>query len=202
MVEQQAFRDLTVLQKLFLNSTSIICDRDIADFLEFLAKAKPYPNARFVCAFPPELQGRRLQSLSPSQLTPYDKPRPKIARLPESRSVTVGSNVTLNCSVSLLSDSAAAGVTIRWKKDDRLMVKPETGNSTAMDQGNATVVVTSSLMLFDVDRSDSGSYQCIANNNFGTVFSSRSRIAVHVFPTFVKHPQVWRNYPKHYVKNH
>ncbi|XP_055333115.1 leucine-rich repeats and immunoglobulin-like domains protein 3 [Paramacrobiotus metropolitanus] len=181
--EPDAFRGLSSLHNLKLNTSSFICDCDISGFLH-LVQTRSYPDAHFSCFFPPELRGKELRSLTPGQLKCYDKPRPKIESDPESRVVVVGSNITIQCSASFPTDSAAI---IRWKKDDTPVANAIT-TTTARLNGSVMVYV-SKLTIPQTERSNSGNYQCIATNNFGTVYSSKAKVAVHVFPVFVKHPQ-------------
>lgn len=101
--------------------------------------------------------------------------KPKITEEPKSQVAIKGSNLTLTC---IAMSSSLSHFTISWKRDN---VDLSTDMYAVLY--NTSDVLNNSLVISEfkvpnVDKEVSGKYQCIASNEYGSTYSSRSRITV------------------------
>ena len=138
-----------------------------------------------------------------------DFPKPFITEEPRTKVVLKGENVTLTCRAE---STASSPMTCLWKKDN-LIFKGSQAITIGRSSDGRSNQMTSELLLHNISDEDSGRYQCVVSNDFGSTYSSRASIAVHgnepasiffisvrdgqcvfvfavflVFPTFTKTP--------------
>ena len=65
-----------------------------------------------------------------------------------------------------------------WKKDN-LVYKGSQVVTLARSPDGRTSHMTSELVLQNITDYDSGRYQCVVSNDFGSTYSSRAKITVH-----------------------
>lgn len=95
---------------------------------------------------------------------------------PQSTQAVVGSRVTLNC----LPPKGLPEPVISWQK----------GNNTIsiQEDGRLSIHPAGDLVIDNVQRSDSGTYKCVATNMVGTVVSNLANLIVQERPVFTKKP--------------
>ncbi|OQR69532.1 leucine-rich repeats and immunoglobulin domains protein 3-like [Tropilaelaps mercedesae] len=202
-ISQDAFRVLKRISELRLNTTALLCDCGLSWLPDWLRLARLEQRVTARCAFPLELRGRNIFSISSASRDAawpcgvFSKP--EILESPQSPLLALkGHNVTLVCRASMNTTVGAELVTFDWRKENRIL-RPADG-PTASDRSLAfetfadtdpvtnRTVFTSRLQLRSVADGDEGKYQCIARNRFGSSYANRSRVSVHVFPSFTKTP--------------
>lgn len=101
--------------------------------------------------------------------------KPKITEEPKTQVAIKGANLTLTC---IATSSSLSHFTISWKRDNiDLSTDMYAVLYNTSDVLNNSMVV-SELKIMHVDKDIAGKYQCIASNEYGSTFSSRSRISV------------------------
>ncbi|GIY17995.1 leucine-rich repeats and immunoglobulin-like domains protein 1 [Caerostris extrusa] len=179
-IEENAFDDLTHLHQLDLNSSSLLCDCNLA----WMSTGFPF-KVQAKCGYPDRLLGISLFEVPPSQLICESSPKPVIIKEPPTKITLKGENVSLECQAR---SSGNSEMKFHWRKDGRLLqsVRHPTRNFS-IRQGNYTLS-TSILNIKGIRDEDEGRYQCVISNVFGSVYSGKARITVHVFPVFTKIP--------------
>ncbi|XP_022651990.1 leucine-rich repeats and immunoglobulin-like domains protein 1 isoform X2 [Varroa destructor] len=214
-INQEAFRVLKRISELRLNTTALLCDCGLSWLPEWLRSVGVERHIVARCAFPLELKGRDVLSFGPSynwSCGVFSKP--EILESPQSPLLALkGRNVTLSCKATMNTTVGAELILFDWRKENRILRSSDasllyTGTSSTSeissppasasgrsletfantDPATNRTVFTSRLQLFSVVDGDEGKYQCIARNRFGSSYSNRSRVSVHVFPTFTKKP--------------
>jgi hypothetical protein len=103
-----------------------------------------------------------------------DFPNPRITEDPKTEVALKGGNVTLRCKAV---SSSQVKMTVQWKKDN---VDFHGGNITnfARSPNGKGTELNSVLFLSNISDSDTGKYQCVASNNYGTTYSLKAKISV------------------------
>ncbi|XP_065572709.1 leucine-rich repeats and immunoglobulin-like domains protein 3 isoform X2 [Artemia franciscana] len=195
-LEDNPFAEIRGLSEIHVNTSSLLCDCQLRWLTEWLRVIDFGSEMIMKCAHPETLQGLPLAAVPLQSLVCDDYPKPLVTEEPKGQIALRGGNFTLRCT----AESTAAGIiSFQWKKDDVVLtlseisslsegsVIDETLNSKISDDEKKTVT-TSELVFSNVTDSDGGRYQCIASNSFGTTYSSKAKILVHVFPSFTKVP--------------
>ncbi|XP_055929380.1 leucine-rich repeats and immunoglobulin-like domains protein 3 [Argiope bruennichi] len=179
-IEENAFDDLMHLHELYLNTSSLLCDCNLA----WMPKEFHF-KAHAVCGYPERLQGISVFEISPTEMVCESSPKPVIIKEPPTKITLKGENVTLECQAR---SSGNSEMKFHWRKDGKLLqsVRHPTRNFS-IRQGNYTLS-TSILNIRNIQDEDEGRYQCVISNAFGSVYSGKARITVHVFPVFTKIP--------------
>jgi hypothetical protein len=86
-----------------------------------------------------------------------------------------GENLTLTCRAE---STASSAMTCLWKKDN-VVYKGSQVVTLGRSPDGRTNQMTSELLLHNITDEDSGRYQCIVSNDFGSAYSSRAAITVH-----------------------
>lgn len=179
-IEKNAFDDLKLLHELYLNTSSLLCDCNSA----WISKEFHY-KIHAVCSYPERFQGLSVFEISHTEMLCESSPKPVIVKEPHTKITLKGENVTLECQARTSDKSE---MKFHWRKDGRLLLSPRhPTRNYRIRQGNFTVS-TSILNIRNIQDEDEGHYQCVVSNTFGSVYSNKSHITVHVFPVFTKIP--------------
>jgi len=104
-----------------------------------------------------------------------DFPKPFITDEPQTKVALKGENVTLTCKAA---STATSPMSCIWKKDN-LVYKGSQVVTLARSPDGRTSQMTSQLVLKNITDDDTGRYQCVVSNDFGSTYSSRAKITVH-----------------------
>ncbi|KDR15620.1 hypothetical protein L798_09433, partial [Zootermopsis nevadensis] len=183
-VQENAFSSMSELKELLINTTSLLCDCRLKWFPAWLEKAVFQTPIIAICAYPEWLQGKFVTQVHPGKFTCDDFPNPRITEDPMTQVALKGGNVTLHCKAV---SSSQVKMTILWKKDNLDFQGGNITNFARSPNGKGTEH-DSFVYLANISDSDTGKYQCVASNNYGTTYSLKAKISVLIFPTFVKTP--------------
>ncbi|XP_012280255.1 leucine-rich repeats and immunoglobulin-like domains protein 3 [Orussus abietinus] len=183
-IQENAFVSVPSLTKLKMNTGALVCDCGL-QWLSVWLRTHDYEDAEVSCGYPHWLQGMQLTQLHHENFTCDEFPKPRIIEEPVSRLGIMGRNVTMTCRASSTSDSP---LRFTWKRDN---VELKNGNfQTDSDSSNGTVnEAISILCLTNLTRNDTGKYQCMVSNAYGTTYSSKAKLTVLVFPEFINEPK-------------
>ncbi|XP_041459395.1 leucine-rich repeats and immunoglobulin-like domains protein 3 [Lytechinus variegatus] len=183
-VENNAFEGMPQLNQLLVNSSSMVCDCQMAWFPVWVKENNLGEGVDGRCAHPDSLQGMDIFSVDPEVFTCDDRLKPFIIREPETTVSLKNDNVSLICTAGSTSD---VPVTLLWKKDKAIM---EDANPIYFERLNPNGVneYTSVLSLSHIKEENQGRYQCIISNEFGVTYSKKARVTVHIFPSFTVTP--------------
>ncbi|XP_037552186.1 leucine-rich repeats and immunoglobulin-like domains protein 3 [Nematolebias whitei] len=190
-IQGNAFSQMQNLDELLLNTSSLLCDCQLKWLPIWVAEQTFLPCVNASCAHPQMLKGRSVFSVNQEEFVCDDFPKPQITVQPETQSTLKGSNVTFVCSAASSSDSP---MTFAWKKDNEVLNDAEIHNQAHLrvqeGAGIETEVTeyTTTLQLRNVDFSSEGKYQCVISNHFGSSYSTKARLTVHILPSFTKMP--------------
>lgn len=183
-VQENAFSGMLDLKELILDTESLLCDCKLKWFPAWLETTNFKAHIIAVCAYPERLEGKFVTQVHPGNFTCDDFPNPRFTEDPKTQVALKGGNATLNCKA--LSSSHVKMI-IQWKKDNLDLQGRNVTNFARSLSGKGTEHV-SVLFLSNISDSDTGRYQCVASNNYGTAYSQKAKISVLIFPTFVKTP--------------
>ncbi|XP_033610004.1 leucine-rich repeats and immunoglobulin-like domains protein 3 isoform X2 [Cryptotermes secundus] len=183
-VQENAFSSMSELKELLINTTSLLCDCKLKWFPAWLEATNFQTPIIAVCAYPEWLEGKLVTQVHPGNFTCDDFPNPRITEDPKTQVALKGGNVTLRCKAV---SSSHVKMTVQWKKDNLDFQGGNISNFARSPNGKGTEH-DSVLSLVNISDSDTGRYQCVASNNYGTTYSLKARISVLIFPTFVKTP--------------
>ncbi|KAG7307200.1 hypothetical protein JYU34_007353 [Plutella xylostella] len=181
-IQQHAFASMTKLKKLHLNSTSLLCDCNLLWIVKWIRDKAEQRYITATCAYPSEVHGVSITKLKEENCG--DSPKPKIVENPKTHLAIKGRSANLLCSAT---SNPFNNMTFLWRKNNGNMSNPvvyENITITTMGQPRATSVLT----IPNVSHADSGKYQCVVTNNFGTTYSSKAKINIVTFPRFIKTP--------------
>uniref|UniRef100_A0AAR2JVJ3 Ig-like domain-containing protein n=1 Tax=Pygocentrus nattereri TaxID=42514 RepID=A0AAR2JVJ3_PYGNA len=183
------FSALNNLRKLHLNTSSLLCDCQLKWFPQWVAEHAFQPLVNASCAHPQLLKAKSVFAVSQDEFVCDDFPKPQITVQPETQSAIKGTNVTFVCSAASSSDSP---MTFAWKKDNEILNDAEIHNQAHLrSQGGEVSQVTeytTTLQLRHVESSSEGKYQCVISNHFGSTYSAKAKLTVHMLPSFTKMP--------------
>lgn len=197
-IQDGAFSELSALQELRLNSSSLLCDCQLKWLPPWLdANGALAATVDLKCGHPEPLVGSVVQNVSIHNFTcgkltsltvlssnveltvsflKDDFPKPFITEEPMTKVALKEENVTLTCKAE--STSAASPMNAIWKKDN-LVFRGSQVVTFARSPDGRTNLMTSELLLQNITDEDAGRYQCIVSNDFGSTYSSRAKITVH-----------------------
>uniref|UniRef100_A0A8C8DUW0 Leucine-rich repeats and immunoglobulin-like domains 3 n=1 Tax=Oryzias sinensis TaxID=183150 RepID=A0A8C8DUW0_9TELE len=174
-----------------LNTSSLLCDCHLKWLPVWVTEQTFLLRLNASCAHPQTLKGRSVFAVGQEELVCVDFPKPQITVQPETQSALKGNNVTFLCTAASSSDSP---MTFAWKKDNEVLNDAEIHNQAHLRVqgrvGGETEVTeyTSTLQLRTVDFSSEGKYQCVISNHFGSSYSTKAKLTVHMLPSFTKMP--------------
>ncbi|KAI4878864.1 hypothetical protein NFI96_012047 [Prochilodus magdalenae] len=188
-IQGNAFSQMKKLEELHLNTSSLLCDCQLKWFPQWVAEHAFQPLVNASCAHPQLLKAKSVFTVSLDEFVCDDFPKPQITVQPETQSAIKGTNVTFVCSAASSSDSP---MTFAWKKDNEVLNDAEIHNQAHLrSQGCEVCQVTeytTTLQLRHVESSSEGKYQCVISNHFGSTYSAKAKLTVHMLPSFTKMP--------------
>lgn len=183
-IQNNSFDSMKSLKKLRLDSSSLLCDCQLQWLPGWLESNGLKQMVSATCAYPEWLKGKSVFDVKAEDFTCEDFPKPYFTEEPKTQIALKGDNVTLTCKAA---SSSSSNVTFQWKKDNNVLHHASTNNFAQASSGEITVYTTI-LSLLNVSDRDNGLYQCVISNDFGSAYSQKANLAVHVFPTFTKTP--------------
>uniref|UniRef100_A0A673JVC1 Leucine-rich repeats and immunoglobulin-like domains protein 3 n=1 Tax=Sinocyclocheilus rhinocerous TaxID=307959 RepID=A0A673JVC1_9TELE len=185
-VQANAFSQMKKLSELHLNTSSLLCDCQLKWFSPWVAEHAFLSLVNASCAHPHLLKGRSVFAVAHDEFVCDDFPKPQITVQPETQSAIKGTNVTFVCSAASSSDSP---MTFSWKKDNEILNDAEIHNQAHLrSQVSEVTEYTTTLQLRHVEFTSEGRYQCVISNHFGSSYSTKAKLTVHMLPYFTKMP--------------
>uniref|UniRef100_A0A671TA70 Leucine rich repeats and immunoglobulin like domains 3 n=1 Tax=Sinocyclocheilus anshuiensis TaxID=1608454 RepID=A0A671TA70_9TELE len=185
-VQANAFSQMKKLTELHLNTSSLLCDCQLKWFSPWVSEHAFLPLVNASCAHPHLLKGRSVFAVAHDEFVCDDFPKPQITVQPETQSAIKGTNVTFVCSAASSSDSP---MTFAWKKDNEILNDAEIHNQAHLrSQVSEVTEYTTTLQLRHVEFTSEGRYQCVISNHFGSSYSTKAKLTVHMLPYFTKMP--------------
>ncbi|KAK0173757.1 hypothetical protein PV328_006905 [Microctonus aethiopoides] len=182
-IQENAFSPMPSLSTLKMNTGSLVCDCGL-QWLSVWLRTHRHNDAKVRCGYPHWLKTMPLTQLHHANFTCDEFPKPRIIEEPSSQMSIKGDNVTLICKASSTADTP---LNFTWKHEnvDLRDAEVETNSSSS---GTGITEATSILHLINVSHIDAGRYQCMVANTFGTSYSAKAKISVHIYPSFSKIP--------------
>ncbi|KAK6111527.1 Leucine rich repeat family protein [Brugia pahangi] len=186
-VQNGAFEYLH-LRRLFINTSSLVCDCELKWFSHWLFSSKlDRKTITMLCSYPVALRGIDVAVIDDANLTCVDdSPRPRLLNHPIALvKALLGTSVKLNC-----TGYGATPLDIKWKviRDGRFRLLSHDAttifvyNHSSATNGTATGLAMeylfSELQLSDIDFSDQAEYQCIVRNHYGSAYSLKVKLMV------------------------
>ncbi|KAJ2952841.1 hypothetical protein O0L34_g7208 [Tuta absoluta] len=181
-IQEHAFDSMSKLKKLYLNSTSLLCDCNIIWIVKWIKENAEHKFVTATCAYPSEVSGQSISKLKGDNCG--DSPKPKVVENPKTHLAIKGRSANLICSAT---SNPFSNMTFLWKKNNGNLSNPAVfQNTTTSASGQPRA--TSVLVIPNVTHADSGKYQCVVSNNFGTTYSTKAKVNIVTFPTFKQMP--------------
>ncbi|CAH1784097.1 unnamed protein product [Owenia fusiformis] len=190
-IQSNAFDPMKRLTDLRLNSTNLLCDCQLSWLPQWLDSSGFRESVNARCGHPNTLKGKSIFAVDATEFKCDDFPKPIIIEEPTSGIALKGGNLTLTCKAA---SSAETTIKFSWKKDNIPIPNANietfaTTNAQASTSAKDIIHYTTKLHLSKIEDNDSGKYQCVVSStSFGPTYSSKAKIAVHVFPVFTKKP--------------
>lgn len=181
-IQQHAFDSLSKLRKLHLNSSSLLCDCNLLWIVEWIKQKAEHKFVTANCAYPAEVRGVSITKLKEDNCG--DSPKPKVVEHPKTHLAIKGRSANLVCSATSIPFN---NMTFLWRKNNGNVSNPTVFENITIG-ANGQPRATSLLVIPNVTHMDSGKYQCVVSNNFGTTYSTKARVNIVTFPRFSKTP--------------
>ncbi|XP_051173855.1 leucine-rich repeats and immunoglobulin-like domains protein 3 [Leptopilina boulardi] len=182
-IQENAFSPTPNLIKLKMNTGSLVCDCGL-QWLSLWLKTHRQSEAKIHCGYPHWLYGMPLMHLHQANFTCEDYPKPLIIQNPESQMSIKGDNVSLICRATSTAD---APLHFTWKHDN--VEWDPSFHKDVVSSNRGLTEASSTLQITNITHSNSGRYQCMVTNNYGTTYSAKAKISVLIYPSFSKIPQ-------------
>nr|XP_020752212.1 leucine-rich repeats and immunoglobulin-like domains protein 1 isoform X3 [Odocoileus virginianus texanus] len=185
-VQFDAFVKMKNLKELHISSDSFLCDCQLKWLPPWLLGRTLQGFVTATCAHPEALKGRSIFSVPPESFVCDDLPKPQIITQPETITAVMGKDVRFTCSAA---SSSSSPMTFAWKKDNEALANADMENfAHVRAQDGEVMEYTTVLHLRRVTFAHEGRYQCVITNHFGSSYSHKAKLTVHVFPSFTKMP--------------
>ncbi|CAD6194522.1 unnamed protein product [Caenorhabditis auriculariae] len=183
------------LKKLMMNSSSILCDCQIAWFGSWLYDSRLDRSTVVAkCAHPPPLKSLDVVAIDVANLTCADySPRARVIAQPISVRTLVKENARFTC-----TGYGHGPISIEWRVFENGKPRVLVQDSTTIINTNTTAVINGTmdgheltageLILHEVALSDRAEYQCVVRNRFGPDFSTLVKLEVLQPPSFLHEP--------------
>ncbi|KAG8235636.1 hypothetical protein J437_LFUL015669 [Ladona fulva] len=183
-IQENAFAGMGSLEEMRMNTTSLLCDCNLAWFPKWLEQTSFRKTVHTACGHPLYLIGKSVLEIPLTNFTCDDFPKPRITEEPGTQLALKGDNVSLKCEAS---SSSTLPMSIQWRKDNLDLISPIVNHFVRINNGETREEI-SELKLLNISHNEAGKYQCIVSNQFGTTYSTKSKISVLIYPTFTKTP--------------
>ncbi|KAB0378240.1 hypothetical protein FD755_009818 [Muntiacus reevesi] len=185
-VQFDAFVKMKNLKELHISSDSFLCDCQLQWLPPWLLGRTLQGFVTATCAHPEALKGQSIFSVPPESFVCDDLPKPQIITQPETITAVMGKDVRFTCSAA---SSSSSPMTFAWKKDNEALANADMENfAHVRAQDGEVMEYTTVLHLRRVTFAHEGRYQCVITNHFGSSYSHKAKLTVHVFPSFTKMP--------------
>ncbi|KAM9681360.1 leucine-rich repeats and immunoglobulin-like domains protein 1 isoform 4-T4 [Dama dama] len=185
-VQFDAFVKMKNLKELHISSDSFLCDCQLQWLPPWLLGRTLQGLVTATCAHPAALKGQSIFSVPPESFVCDDLPKPQIITQPETITAVMGKDVRFTCSAA---SSSSSPMTFAWKKDSEALANADMENfAHVRAQDGEVMEYTTVLHLRRVTFAHEGRYQCVITNHFGSSYSHKAKLTVHVFPSFTKMP--------------
>ncbi|XP_045019827.1 leucine-rich repeats and immunoglobulin-like domains protein 1 [Bubalus bubalis] len=185
-VQFDAFVKMKNLKELHISSDSFLCDCQLKWLPPWLLGRTLQSFVTATCAHPEALKGQSIFSVPPESFVCDDLPKPQIITQPETITAVVGKDVRFTCSAA---SSSSSPMTFAWKKDNEALANADMENfAHVRAQDGEVMEYTTVLHLRRLTFAHEGRYQCVITNHFGSSYSHKAKLTVHVFPSFTKMP--------------
>ncbi|XP_040102542.1 leucine-rich repeats and immunoglobulin-like domains protein 1 isoform X3 [Oryx dammah] len=185
-VQFDAFVKMRNLKELHISSDSFLCDCQLKWLPPWLLGRTLQGFVTATCAHPEALKGQSIFSVPPESFVCDDLPKPQIITQPETITAVVGKDVRFTCSAA---SSSSSPMTFAWKKDNEALANADMENfAHVRAQDGEVMEYTTVLHLRRLTFAHEGRYQCVITNHFGSSYSHKAKLTVHVFPSFTKIP--------------
>uniref|UniRef100_A0A8C0ABW1 Leucine rich repeats and immunoglobulin like domains 1 n=1 Tax=Bos mutus grunniens TaxID=30521 RepID=A0A8C0ABW1_BOSMU len=185
-VQFDAFVKMKNLKELHISSDSFLCDCQLKWLPPWLLGRTLQSFVMATCAHPEALKGQSIFSVPLESFVCDDLPKPQIITQPETITAVVGKDVRFTCSAA---SSSSSPMTFAWKKDNEALANADMENfAHVRAQDGEVMEYTTVLHLRRLSFEHEGRYQCVITNHFGSSYSHKAKLTVHVFPSFTKMP--------------
>ncbi|XP_014203572.1 leucine-rich repeats and immunoglobulin-like domains protein 3 isoform X2 [Copidosoma floridanum] len=185
-IQENAFSTMTsTLTSLKINTSTLFCDCG-HQWLSVWLHSKRYSDTNIQCGYPHWLQEKSLTQLHHANFTCDGFPKPRIVEEPHGQMSIKGDNVTLKCGAT---STANTSLNFTWKRDNVELNNDSLKMDYVLTSSNGLTVASSVLHLINITNIQAGRYQCMVSNNYGTSYSSKAKINVLVYPSFLKKPE-------------
>lgn len=181
-IQQHAFDSMSKLRKLHLNSSSLLCDCKLLWIVKWIKEKAEQKYVTANCAYPSEVRGVSVTKLKEDNCG--DSPKPKVVEHPKTHLAIKGRSANLVCSATSIPFN---NMTFLWRKNNGNVSNPMVYENITIGS-NGQPRATSVLVIPNVTHADSGKYQCVVGNTFGTTYSTKAKVNIVTFPRFTKTP--------------
>ncbi|XP_065337029.1 leucine-rich repeats and immunoglobulin-like domains protein 1 [Cloeon dipterum] len=181
---EKALSTVKVLRTLEMNSHHLLCYCNLDWLPTYLVRYGLKPD--LICEHPRSLNGSQIRQLAAESLPCVGYPIPTIIEGPAPLESKTGDNVTLACRAS---SPVKELMTFIWKKNNVVIATHKGELDTSTDSAATEWQQHSLIHLGNIGFDNSGFYQCIVSNGFGTNFSAKSKLDVYSMPVFSKVPK-------------
>ncbi|XP_022820279.1 leucine-rich repeats and immunoglobulin-like domains protein 3 [Spodoptera litura] len=181
-IQQHAFDSMSKLRKLHLNSSSLLCDCNLLWIVKWIKDKAEQKYVTANCAYPSDVRGVSVTKLKEDNCG--DSPKPKVVEHPKTHLAIKGRSANLVCSATSIPFN---NMTFLWRKNNGNVSNPVVYENITIGT-NGQPRATSMLVIPNVTHADSGKYQCVVSNNFGTTYSTKAKVNIVTFPRFTKTP--------------
>lgn len=181
-IQQHAFDSMSKLRKLHLNSSSLLCDCNLLWIVKWIKDKAEQKYVTANCAYPSDVRGVSVTKLKEDNCG--DSPKPKVVEHPKTHLAIKGRSANLVCSATSIPFN---NMTFLWRKNNGNVSNPVVYENITIGN-NGQPRATSMLVIPNVTHADSGKYQCVVSNNFGTTYSTKAKVNIVTFPRFTKTP--------------
>ncbi|CAK1582044.1 unnamed protein product [Parnassius mnemosyne] len=181
-IQQHAFEAMAKIKKFHLNSSSLLCDCNLLWIVKWIKDKLEQKYITATCAYPSELRGVLISKLKEENCG--DSPKPKIVEHPKSHLAIKSKSANLICTAT---SNPFSNMTFLWRKNNGNISNPTVFENVTMSKKGQSQA-TSVLIIPNVTNADSGRYQCVVSNKFGTTYSTKAKVNIVTFPRFLKMP--------------
>nr|XP_005999896.1 PREDICTED: G-protein coupled receptor 124-like [Latimeria chalumnae] len=186
------FSELISLKVLHFNSDSLICDCNFKWIFHWIRSTSVRIAEETVCVYPSTLQGLSFRNLKESQLTcdgPLDLPLFQL--IPSQKQVVFpGDRLPFQCTATYIDNTTQ----VQWYHNGQLMkTKEEDGIFLEDNVIHDCCLITSELILSNIDASASGDWECVVNTFHGSTTKKVEIVVLETSATYCPAERVMNN---------